>query len=136
MKPFDRSLLDGDAIFRSIARVTEWLLFGWKPVYPPPSRSQSPDLSPGHLEAPMHWEEVTSEDIKRLQLVLNTQLKLLSKVLPDLKAIEISDLTTNPDAPTDLAALERRIRGLAAIREAQAGSGSGSGSSLNTPRLQ
>ena len=89
---FTRASLDGAGIFRNIQEVLFWLCIGYRPRYPVPS----PDTpsNKAYKEAPgpiRRWEALTAEDTKQITVILNTQLKLLSKVLPDLKAVELSD---------------------------------------------
>jgi hypothetical protein len=40
---------------------------------------------------------LTDSDLKRYGLLISTQLKLLSKVLPDLKSVEFNDVSQGPE---------------------------------------
>ena len=92
---FTRSSLDGLAIFDNIQELLQWLILGYRPIYPAPKPgTPSSALNRQQRPAPIHWEALSQDDIRSVTVVLNTQLKLLAKVLPDLKSVELNDVST------------------------------------------
>jgi hypothetical protein len=92
-----RSDLNGLAIFRNIQELLSHLQINSKPEYQlPPSGTPSHSLRPTE-QPPVVWSELTDSDLKRYGLLISTQLKLLSKVLPDLKSVEFNDVSQGPE---------------------------------------
>jgi hypothetical protein len=116
VKPFNRSCLDPQAIHDNIQEVLYMLLVGYVPQYhePPPGKA----LAVAATEEPppaLVWVPLQKEDISRLQVVLATQMKLLGKTLPDLKAIDWTDRSEKSTmTPEEVA---QRIRGIAALQQ-------------------
>jgi hypothetical protein len=92
--PFTRTRLNGERIFETVSEVLTWLLIGYRPRYDVPrgNLTSLQVLAQGRTDL-ISWDPITPDDVKSLTVVLNTHLKLLSKVLPDLKAVELNDVT-------------------------------------------
>lgn len=108
---FTRQNLDGEAIFANIQQLLGWLLVGHRPIYPRPDQtpgSRTTTILPGQLPPPIAWEPLNKDHIASLSLVINTQLKLLQKVLPDLKSVELHDSTSA--TPMSVFELAQRVR--------------------------
>lgn len=112
-----RRLINADALVQSIQENILCLTMNSKPVYTLPSAVVAPgqvtefaNTVPGVV-----WQEMTEEDVRRYNIILSQQFKLLSKVLPDLKAIEVDD--QRDVERLDVATLAQRLKGLEAMRE-------------------
>ena len=105
------------------------LAIGYAPVYENPTDVQERGgqkvntLAIGLGKQPMPpvilYRPIGKLDLERISLQLNTQFRLLSKVLPDMKAIELSDITERTDAMTSPIDLARQVRGLLAVEQAR-----------------
>ncbi len=105
---FTRASLDGTAIFANIQELLTWLTLGYRPVYPPPSSGQtSAAVATSPKPLPIEWEQLTGDQIKSVTVVINTQLKLLAKVLPDLKSVESNDVSDTGPRLSDIEAAQR-----------------------------
>ena len=93
---FSRSDLDGQRIHMQIQEILSILLLGYAPVYSPPSPgTMKHQVRDEILSRPVtEWLPLTRVDIARYNTALNTLMKLLTKVLPDLKAVELTDTTS------------------------------------------
>lgn len=72
-----RRMVDGETQLRCIGEILDRLTSGWEPVRDP--RTGSAD-----------WVPLDRDRVAALNAALSTHLKLLNKVLPDLKAVELS----------------------------------------------
>ena len=138
----DRALSHGHlglrapAIIQSIGEVLTQLALGYVPVYANPMESDprhDPTKDPEkrvnpsaiangrqQMPPPTVYRPFEKDDLARLQLILNSQFRLLSKVLPDLKAMELNDITARTDAALTPVDLARQVRGLLAVEQAKA----------------
>ena len=93
-KRLTRNHVDGLEILQNIRELLLHLQTGYKPVYkePTPGTPSKVLLQQGPSQAPV-WDPVDDNDVKRYTLLINTQLKLLNKVLPELKAVDFVDQT-------------------------------------------
>lgn len=73
-----RKMLDGERMLNRIEQCVTYLMQGSEPVTNAATREVA-------------YVPLTRERLGALKIVLDTQLRLLSKVLPDLKAIEMTD---------------------------------------------
>jgi len=78
-----RELVDGERSLGRISMVTDWMLSGYEPM------TDAVTLEVTHLP-------LTRERVVALKVVLDVELKLLGKVLPDLKAVEMTDSEGQP----------------------------------------
>lgn len=89
-----RDRLDGASILDSVTEILQWLLLGYRPVYEQPQPTANAKAVTRLLSStPVHWVPLEDQDLKRYNTILNTQLKLLAKVLPDLRSIEVNDIS-------------------------------------------
>jgi hypothetical protein len=70
------------------------------------------------LPQPSGWVEIDKEGLALLKLKLDTLFRLMNKVLPDLKAMEFTDITESTSATRDPVTLARQVRGMLAIEDA------------------
>jgi hypothetical protein len=91
-----RAEVQKEPLVTSILEISRWLILGYMPRYARPEGLPSDPRA--HL---LQWEAVNNEDLARLKVVLDTRFRLLGKVLPDLKAVEVTD-TTPQQTLTDL----------------------------------
>jgi len=125
------------------------LAIGYAPVYENPTDVQErggPKLNTlaiGLGKQPMPpvilYRPIGKLDLDRISLQLNTQFRLLSKVLPDLKAIELNDAMRDTDPVSLPVDAMQRLRGLFAVEMAKQHSGAATATSIDadaTPRLQ
>jgi hypothetical protein len=112
-----------------VEEILVWLTLGYMPEFarPPTGFSGSKCVSqPEAMPAPIGWVEIDKERLSLLQTRLNTVFKLMNKVLPDLKAMEFTDVTEGTSAIRDPVTLARQVRGMLAIEDAsRAAPGSG-----------
>ena len=112
-----RDHIDGVGLYSHIREILFWLLLGYCPEYPrPPPNSFSKELSQQPLPQEVVWRELTREDFVRLKLVLDAEMKLLNKVLPELKAVEVHDLT-DQKKPLDTLETARRVHAFVSLAE-------------------
>jgi hypothetical protein len=109
-----REALDGSSIFEQIQQTLQWLLIGYRPEYAqPPNGMTALEMLESNREQMIGWVPLNQDDVKTLTVRLNTQMKLLSKVLPDLKAIELNDVSeTRRYSTEELAQRLASIRGV------------------------
>ena len=118
---FTRSSLRGASIFKNIQELIYCLQLGYAPVYPVPSTGTSMARAAREQSGnpPASWQRMEREDIARFKILLDAQLKLLNKVLPDLKAIDLRDTTERPQlTPYELA---QRLAGVLEIAKSENG---------------
>ena len=94
---------------RTIAILTS----GFKPIYLQPRKNTTAKQLSDDLSStiPIEWEPLSREDISRFNLLLRTLTSALTKVLPDLKAVEINDTSESKKTLSDLE-LAQRIAGV------------------------
>jgi hypothetical protein len=93
-KRLTRDSIDGLALWRNIEELLLHLTIGHRPVYARPEiNTPTSKVS----KAPtLLWDELTPEDVKRYQVLISAQMKLLNKVLPDLKSVDFNDVSEAP----------------------------------------
>lgn len=91
-----RAEVQKEPLVTSIMEVSRWLILGYLPRYARPEGLPSDPQA--HL---LQWDTLNNEDLARLKVFLDTRFRLLGKVLPDLKAVEVTD-TTPQQTLTDL----------------------------------
>jgi hypothetical protein len=109
--PSQKALVDGNAILENIQDLLHCLQLGYVPEYDvPPQGVGVRAASKGPRPVAVSWRPMNEFDIKRYQTILSTQLKLLGKAVPDLKAIEV---TSKSDGRLlDFDVLSQRIAGV------------------------
>ena len=122
-------------IIQNIGEILTQLALGYVPVYanpmesdprhnskaPPEKRVNPLAIATGRQQMPSAtiYRPIEKDDLARLQLILNSYFRLLSKVLPDLKAMELNDITARTDAALTPVDLARQVRGLLAVEQAR-----------------
>ena len=115
-----RAAIDGIGLYSTIREILFWLLIGYCPEYPkPPPNSFSKPLSKGPLPQEVSWRELTREDYVRLKVVLDTQMRLLNKIMPELKAVEVRDVS-DESKPFDTLETARRVNAFVTLAERKA----------------
>lgn len=95
-----------------LAKLLTCLTTGFVPVYSQPARDTSVSDLLANPPATIEWRPMEQADVSRLSLLLKTNESMLRKLLPDLKAIEVTDASDRqPLSDTDLA---QRINGILA----------------------
>jgi hypothetical protein len=121
----DRSILSKQTpfIWLQVNEILTWLALGYAPVYARPSRSFSAAKvanDPSQMPQPSAYVEIDKEMLARLTTLLTFRFKQLAKVLPDMRAVEVNDISASFDPTTaDLPGLSRKVRGLLALELAQ-----------------
>ncbi len=87
-----RELIQGEYLVSMINHIMLCLMVGLRPNYArrPMQGESLQDYTQG---TSYDWTEMTKDDVERYHKLLTNQFKLLAKVLPDLKAMEINDVT-------------------------------------------
>jgi hypothetical protein len=86
-----RGEIHGQRPLIAIQNTIQWLMLGHIPNW------ASPRGLPHDPEATLlGWQPLENKDIPRLKLALESNLKLLNKVLPDLRSLDFSDQTPTP----------------------------------------
>ena len=109
--PQPKALVDGNAILENIQDLLHCLQLGYVPEYAvPPDGVGMRMSSRGPRPVAVSWRPMNEFDVKRYQTILSTQLRLLGKAVPDLKAIEV---TSKSDGRLlDFDVLAQRISGV------------------------
>lgn len=115
-----RSKIDGDALLEEIYRLTSYLVRGWAPEYPQPN---IPELraanAPPEAYRPINYVPIDKELLARLKGAIDCQLKLLNKVLPDLKAVDLTAVVGSQDLTLDDRELAQRAGFLLELNKRQ-----------------
>ena len=106
-----RSQLDGSAILKRWMQITYWLYIGHKPVFECPVGAME-NIRTEDFKV-THWEPLTSADIVRLEKVLSSLQRLVNKLLPELKSVDIADAR---EQRVPMTSAEKAIRLYNAIR--------------------
>lgn len=118
-RKFTRQNLDGEQIFGNIQELLYCFLTGNVPEYPEPAMDTPLlEAAKAPFQQPIGWVKMSKDDQTRLKTVLDVQLKLLGKVLPDLKAIDFADVTDKERL--SVSEMAQRLAGMNAV--------------MNTPR--
>jgi len=105
---FIRGQINALALLSNVSELMSWLVLGYRPVYRKPETYQTPipyvhasgpgqpnTLMPQSAVHPraeiIEWIEMDSATLSCYRAVIDAHLKLLSKVLPDLKAVEVTE---------------------------------------------
>lgn len=118
--------VNGPAIFANIQELLSWLILGYKPVFEKPGDGVKSHHMRDEVFGPnqgknlqiIEWEPLTDIALRSISTVLTYQLKILAKVLPDLKSVDYKDLT-DPSTKS-LSNFEVAQRVLAVMNEANA----------------
>lgn len=113
--------LRGPVLWFQVEEILVWLTIGYMPAFTPPHKGFSGSKcvnDPTALPAPSGWVEIDKEGLALLKLKLDTLFRLMNKVLPDLKAMEFTDITAGTSATRDPVTLARQVRGMLAIEDA------------------
>ena len=113
--------LKAETLWFQAQEILVWLSLGYMPEFARPTQGFSGSKivkDPAAMPAPVGWVEIDDVHLRRLQATLNTIFKLMAKVLPDLKAIELNDITEATSATRDPVALARQVRGMLALDQA------------------
>ena len=102
-----RERVDGERILSRIEHCTQVLLSGWEPVTDPATKQVT-------------WVPLSKDRTAALGKVMDIQLRLLSKVLPDLKAVEIAGADGEPLKGPNSDKRVRATKLLAIMRGAEA----------------
>ena len=130
-RKFTRQNLDGEQIFGNIQELLYCFLTGNVPEYPePPMDTPLMEAAKAPIQQPIGWVKMSKDDQSRLKTVLDTQLKLLGKVLPDLKAIDFADVTDKERL--SVSEMAQRLAGMNAVMSTPRGSPTSPGAS-STP---
>ncbi len=112
-----RVMIHGPHVVQMIEAITGWLMIGYQPVWmrPDPNTYQhSKALPTAHqmaLNYPvLSWEPITKDDIPRLTLLIKTNMALLDKVLPSLKAVEVTETAEREALPPE--EMANRVRSI------------------------
>lgn len=119
----DRAKLNAQAptLWFQVEELLLWLTLGYAPVYAcPPTDFSSQGAAAGtvQLPQPTGWAPLDKERLAAINLLLNARFKQLAKVLPDLKSMELTEVTATTSAATDPARLARQLRGIMALEQA------------------
>ena len=92
-----RSLLAPDQLVIEIQKIHTILMHGYMPVYacPPDGVSLNQYRNTDYHKPVISWRQLTKEDYGRLNLQLKNLTLQLGKCLPDLKSIELNDVSDN-----------------------------------------
>lgn len=113
-----RLRIDGHVLLEEISKLTAQLVSGWIPSYPQPDvealrfNGADPDQY-----RPVEFLPMGKDDRDRVTAALQVYLKLLNKVMPDLKAIELNALVEQTNTLLDDRELAQRARFLDALRK-------------------
>lgn len=97
MKKDPRKLINPELLIGELHNTLAILKSGFVPEYlRPSSRTRLKDLASGK-ETLHHtnWREITRMDLNRYSLQIKSIVSILGKVLPDLKALELNDVSEN-----------------------------------------
>jgi len=84
-----RDMLDGSEIIRQWSNANQWLIFGHMPVFQHPV---GPISEATKADYPIReWRPINREDIQRLRAIIDSCNRLLNKLLPELKAVDLTD---------------------------------------------
>lgn len=86
-----REHLDGGQILEKVFEIVGWLHSGWIPEYSKPLGPVT-SLKPEDFQV-VDWILLRPADVSRLRSALDFYLKLLAKIMPDLKSIEVNDIS-------------------------------------------
>ena len=117
-----RTHLDGQALLEEIQSLVRQLLIGWAPVYPQPDIEAiraNPNAKPEDYR-PVEYVPIDKEHLTRIQSALAIQLKLLNKVLPDLKALDLTAVVSEQSHTLDERDLAQRLSFLKALGDFEA----------------
>jgi hypothetical protein len=113
--------LRGPVLWFQVEEILVWLTIGYMPAFTQPHKGFSGSKcvnDPTAFPEPSGWVEIDKEGLAILKLKLDTLFRLMNKVLPDLKAMEFTDITESTSATRDPVTLARQVRGMLALDEA------------------
>jgi hypothetical protein len=112
-----RDRIDGEALLAEITKLVGQIVSGWVPVYPQPDIDAiraNPNATPADYR-PVEYAPVDKEQLARLQSALAVHMKLLNKVLPDLKALDLTAVVSEQHQALDERDLAQRLSFLRAL---------------------
>ena len=100
-----RAQLDGSLLLAKILELAAFIEQGWMPEYSKPLGNPH---DPGFQESfqIIDWQILGPSGVARLKTTMDFYMRLLSKVMPDLKSVEVNDSRSSQDAllnPTERA---------------------------------
>lgn len=116
---FLRNQIDGTYLIRQVFDLLAQIEQGWAAVYERPA--QLTPEAPPNPQAPrriVDWVLLTPQRLNQLSRALDVRLKLLNKMVPDLRSMDLT--TTTSDAPT-LTTTDRANRVAAILRQSPEG---------------
>ena len=116
-----RRALEAEIHWFKAQEILTWLTLGYMPAYARPTNDFSGSAATrdkAKMPTPVGWVEIDRDRLALLQTILNSTFKLLAKCLPDLKAVELNDITDATKGVTDPVTLARQVRGMLALEEA------------------
>jgi hypothetical protein len=114
-----RDRIDGEALLAEITKLVGQIVSGWVPVYPQPDINvirANPNATPADYR-PVEYVPVDKEQLARLQSALAVHMKLLNKVLPDLKALDLTAKVFEQHQALDERDLAQRLSFLRALSD-------------------
>ena len=121
MKKSDpRKLINPELLIGELHNTLAILKSGFVPEYiRPSSRTRLKDLASGK-ETLHHtnWREISRMDLNRYSLQIKSIVSILGKVLPDLKALELNDVSENAGPKLTDAELAQRLTSILASTKA------------------
>jgi len=112
-----RERIDGEALLSEVLKLVGQIVTGWAPVYPQPDIDAiraNPNATPEDYR-PVRFVQIDKEHLNRLQSALAVQLKILNKVLPDLKALDLTAVVSESHHTLDERDLAQRLSFLRAL---------------------
>ena len=108
-----RERINGPHLLSKILSLAETLERGWVPEYDFPRNRPVAELTPEDFHV-VDWVELRPPQLQRLKASLDVYMRLLNKVLPDLKSIDMVD---SSQTGRTLSQVEMANRLYAAIRK-------------------
>jgi len=117
-----RDRIDGEALLAEVLKLVSQIVTGWVPTYPQPDINAiraNPDALPEDYR-PVQYVPINKEHLARLQSALAVQMKILNKVLPDLKALDLTAVVSDQHRVLDERDLAQRLSFLRALPDLSA----------------
>lgn len=117
--PSLREHINGEALLAEITKLVGQIVAGWVPVYPQPDIEAiraNPNATPEDYR-PVEYVPIDKEHLARIQSALAVHMKLLNKVLPDLKALDLTAVVSEQHQVLDERDLAQRLSFLRALSD-------------------
>ena len=107
-----RAQLDGSLLLAKILELAAFIEQGWMPEYSKPLGNPH---DPGFQDQfkVVDWQILGPSGVARLKVTMDFYMRLLAKVMPDLKSVEVNDARSSQDAT--LSPTERATKLFAAL---------------------